>query len=56
MLRPQTRLLEGIPDVHRHNTPKLPIGKIELGNFLYTLALPTSLDGSQTILTSTRAI
>ena len=56
MLRPQTRLLEGIPDVHRHNTPKLPIGKIELGNFLYTMALATTLEGSQKNLTSPRPI
>ena len=50
MSAPQIGLLEGIPDEDPHNSSNLPMRKIELGNFLYTMALATTLEGSQKIL------
>ena len=56
MSTPQIGLLEGTPDEDPHNSSNLPMRKIELGNFLYTMALATTLEGSQKILTSPRPI
>ena len=56
MLRPQIGLLEGIPDGNQHNSPNVPITSCDLWTFLNTMALSTTLDGSQKIPASMRAI
>ena len=56
MSTPQIGLLEGIPDEDPRNSSNLPVIKIELENFLYTMVLATNLEGSQKILTSPRPI
>ena len=49
MSTPKIGLLEGIPDEDPHNSSNLQMRTIERENFLYTLALATTLEGSQKI-------